>query len=72
MQERLQKIIAARGECSRRNAEKLILDGRVKVNGIVASLGDKADPLSDVIEVSGKIISDTENITLCLINRADI
>lgn len=57
MLERLQKIIAACGECSRRNAEKLIIDGKVKVNGIVASLGDKADASSDVIEVSGKVIS---------------
>lgn len=66
MQERLQKIIAACGECSRRNAEKLILDGKVKVNGIVASLGDKADASSDVIEVSGKIISGTEKYYIML------
>ena len=57
MYERLQKIIASCGECSRRNAEKLISDGRVRVNGKVASLGDKADPRADVIEVSGKVIS---------------
>ncbi len=57
MLERLQKIIAACGECSRRNAEKLILDGKVRVNGAVAALGDKADASSDVIEVSGKVIS---------------
>jgi len=57
MQERLQKIIAASGECSRRNAEKLISDGKVRVNGIVASLGDKADTAEDVIEVNGKTIS---------------
>lgn len=66
MQERLQKIIAACGECSRRNAEKLILDGKVKVNGHVASLGDKADASSDVIEVSGKIISGTEKYYIML------
>ena len=66
MQERLQKIIAACGECSRRNAEKLILDGKVKVNGIVASLGDKADASSDVIEVSGEIISGTEKYYIML------
>ncbi len=57
MLERLQKIIAACGECSRRNAEKLIIDGKVRVNGAVASLGDKADASSDVIEVCGKVIS---------------
>lgn len=57
MQERLQKIIAASGVCSRRNAEKLILDGKVRVNGNLAALGDKADTEKDVIEVSGKVIS---------------
>ncbi len=57
MEERIQKIIAACGECSRRNAEKLILEGKVRVNGVVASLGDKADSTKDVIEVSGKAIS---------------
>ena len=57
MEERVQKIIAACGECSRRNAEKLIVEGKVRVNGIVASLGDKADASKDVIEVSGKVIT---------------
>lgn len=57
MEERLQKIIAACGECSRRNAEKLILDGKVRVNGVVAGLGDKADAEKDVIEVCGRVIT---------------
>ena len=57
MEERLQKIIAACGECSRRNAEKLISEGKVRVNGAVAALGDKADASKDVIEVAGKVIS---------------
>ena len=57
MEERLQKIIAACGECSRRNAEKLISEGKVRVNGAVAALGYKADASKDVIEVAGKVIS---------------
>ena len=52
--ERLQKIIAARGLCSRRQAEKWIEEGRVRVNGNTAHLGDTADVKEDVIEVDGK------------------
>ena len=49
MKERLQKIIASRGLCSRRTAETWILDGRVTVNGDLALLGDVADPETDCI-----------------------
>lgn len=42
MQERLQKIIANSGHCSRRKAEELIEQGKVKLNGVTAKLGDKA------------------------------
>ena len=66
MTERLQKIIAASGVCSRRKAEELITSGKVCVNGEVASLGDKADPETDVIEVSGKVIGDTEKYYIML------
>ncbi len=57
MEERLQKIIARVGIASRRQAETLILDGLVKVNGKVATLGQKADPENDHIKVKGKLIS---------------
>lgn len=40
---RLQKLLSERGVASRRKAEELIEQGRVKVNGRVAKLGDKAD-----------------------------
>ncbi|MED5464799.1 MAG: pseudouridine synthase [Myxococcota bacterium] len=53
-EERLQKIIAAAGITSRRNAEQYILDGRVSVNGtVVNELGSKADPDRDEIRVEG-------------------
>ena len=42
MEERLQKLLSARGVASRREAEALIAQGRVRINGRVASLGDKA------------------------------
>ena len=54
MTDRLQKIIAARGICSRRKAEELILAGRVTCNGSVANLGDRADPERDEILVDGR------------------
>ena len=56
---RLQKIIADSGLCSRRKAEELISSGAVTVNGRKCSLGDKADPHSDVIAVNGKRIGNT-------------
>ncbi len=56
--ERLQKILSARGICSRRKAEEYILAGLVKVNGKVATLGQKADPEKDKIEVEGKVIEE--------------
>ncbi len=53
-EERLQKILASAGIASRRAAEKLITDGRVRVNGkVVRELGTKADPSKDRIEVDG-------------------
>lgn len=48
--ERIQKLIAEYGYTSRRKAEELIIDGRVKVNGEVVSLGDKAGR-SDIITI---------------------
>jgi 23S rRNA pseudouridine2605 synthase len=52
--ERLQKIMAQAGLCSRRSAEELLRQGRVSVNGRPASLGDRADPTTDRIEVDGR------------------
>jgi len=52
--ERLQKIIARAGLASRRAAEQLIADGRVRVNGALARVGDSADAGRDRIEVDGR------------------
>lgn len=54
--ERLQKVIAASGITSRRKAEELIKDGKVKVNGkVITELGTKVNS-NDRIEVNNKII----------------
>jgi 23S rRNA pseudouridine2605 synthase len=52
--ERIQKLIAQAGVCSRRDAEALIREGRVTVNGQVAELGAQADLTVDAIKVDGK------------------
>jgi 23S rRNA pseudouridine2605 synthase len=57
MRERLQKILARAGVASRRAAEVLVVEGRVRVNGrIVSELGASADARKDRIEVDGKRI----------------
>lgn len=60
--ERLQKIIASSGICSRRKAEQLIKDGRVKVNGtVISELGVKVDG-HDTIEVDDVMISNQAKV----------
>lgn len=56
MDERVQKIISQWGIASRRQAEQMILAGRVRLNGSVVQLGQKANPDLDLIEVDGKAI----------------
>ena len=69
--ERLQKIIAGAGVCSRRRAEELILLGSVTVNGeVVNTLGAKADPRNDIISVDGKVIEpDAQEHQYYLLNK---
>lgn len=54
---RLQKVLSERGIASRRKAEKMIKNGSVAVNGHVAILGDKVDPVKDIIVVDGKQVN---------------
>ena len=53
---RLQKHLSECGIASRRKAEELILQGKVRVNGRVATLGAKVDPKRDKVQVSGKTV----------------
>ncbi len=69
MRERLQKIIAACGLASRREAEQWIVAGRVTVNGRPAGLGDSADPATDHIEVDGQLLAAAEEKHYILLNK---
>lgn len=60
MEERLQKILAQAGLGSRRDCEELIRAGRVRVNGQVAVLGQKADPFTAKITLDGRPIQPPE------------
>ncbi len=57
MEERLQKILSQAGVASRRQAEKIMVEGRVTVNGAtITELGSKADLERDHIKVDGKLL----------------
>jgi len=67
MEERLQKILAKAGYGSRRQCEQFIIQGRVKVNGKVAVLGDKANPETDTILLDDSPIPKaTQNVYIAL------
>lgn len=69
MEQRLQKLIAAAGLCSRRTAEGWIEAGRVRVNGAAATLGQSADPDRDEILVDGKPLSLSEQKHYLMLNK---
>ncbi|MBD3313685.1 pseudouridine synthase [Candidatus Woesearchaeota archaeon] len=62
---RVQKLLSNYGYCSRRKAEKLIEEGRVKVNGETISIGDKASE-NDDLTVDGKPVSPEKKVYLML------
>lgn len=67
--ERLQKVIANSGYCSRRKAEELIVNGRVKVNGeVVTELGVKVSS-DDAISIDGKALKLEEDKVYFLLNK---
>jgi pseudouridine synthase len=68
--ERIQKILAKAGIASRREAERMVIEGRVMVNGkIIDTLGFKADPLKDHIKVDGKRLARFEPKVTLLLNK---
>ena len=67
MEERLQKILAAAGICSRRQAELMIKAGRVRVDGrLVTEMGAKADPDLQQIKFDGKPLPRPERVCFLL------
>lgn len=69
MEERLQKILSARGVASRRHSEELIRAGKVTVNGVTASLGDSADPDRDYIMVDGRPLPKRDGHVYIMLNK---
>ena len=68
--ERLQKILSQAGVASRRASERLMLDGRVTVNGVaVRELGTRADAVRDDIRVDGRRIAVVERHRYILLNK---
>jgi 23S rRNA pseudouridine2604 synthase len=66
--QRLNKYISDTGVCSRREADKLIEQGRVKINGVVAVLGTKVLP-GDKVEVDGKPVRSKEQPLYIAFNK---
>jgi pseudouridine synthase len=68
--ERIQKILAKAGIASRREAEKMVIEGRVMINGkVIKTLGFKAAPSKDYIKVDGKRITPFEPKVILLLNK---
>ena len=70
MRERLQKVISHAGIASRREAEQLILEGRVAVNGaVVTQLGTKVDPARDKVKVDGSLLKSFPGKVYIVLNK---
>ena len=68
MQKRINKFISETGFCSRREADKLIEQGRVTVNGIVPAMGTKVND-DDTIEIDGKPLKQKEELIYIAFNK---
>ena len=65
---RLNKYLADAGVCSRREADRLIEDGRVTVDGVVATMGTKVTP-DQVVKCNGKVVGDKEESVFLIVNK---
>lgn len=68
METRINKYLSESGFCSRREADRLIESGRVKINGIKALIGSKVT-LSDVVSVDDKVVLKNENFVYLAFNK---
>ena len=67
---RLQKVLANAGVASRRVAENLIVEGRVRVNGnIVTELGSRIDPEKDLVDVDGTAVQLDQSKRYVMLNK---
>lgn len=66
---RVQKFLSECAVASRIKSEELILQGKVRVNGVVVSLGDKVDPKRDTVTVSGKKITKSKQHTYIMLHK---
>ena len=69
MKERIQKILSQRGVASRRQAEQMILDGRISCNGAVCALGDVADADTDTLLMDGKPLPSKGKSVYIMLNK---
>ncbi|MBQ3072877.1 MAG: pseudouridine synthase, partial [Oscillospiraceae bacterium] len=69
MKERLQKILSRYGVASRRSAETMIAEGRVRLNGKIAQIGDLAEDGADRIEVDGKLLAGAPERKYLMLNK---
>jgi 23S rRNA pseudouridine2605 synthase len=69
MEDRVQKLLAQAGFGSRRACEEFIVQGRVRVNGLVAELGQRADPAKDVITLDGEPLARREKLAYILLYK---
>ena len=67
--ERLQKILSAHGVASRREAEKMILEGRVRINGVPATLGQSAELGLDEISVDDLPLAAADEPVYIMLNK---
>ena len=69
MRQRLQKILSRYGLASRRESERLIAQGRVTVNGVIAAVGDGADPACDAICLDGVQLTLEPELCYLMLNK---
>lgn len=69
MKERIQKVLSQRGVASRRQAEQMILQGRVSCNGSVCTLGQSVDPEIDEVLVDGRALPSPETHLYIMLHK---
>ncbi|WP_420637888.1 pseudouridine synthase [Candidatus Poriferisocius sp.] len=67
--ERIQKVLAAAGVASRRAVEQMVTEGRIRVNGHPARLGQRVDPDRDTVEVDGIAVGLRADLVYYLLNK---